>query len=516
MSLGKLPAIDSSFLLFSWDVGLNQLSRDALVSGGQCAYFRKETWNDIVDTLGDAMSDAHLSWDSKYTTFDGAHITEVYGGLSAAAFNSVRLNADVLFDIGWGWAADPAFRGYVGRKDFKGVASGKPDDVYPEYILELARGVNLLVEVLRGTADMAEGAYGGIASSNFIPYLFPAKSVPMSFADPAESNAFGGGVSLPSAPFQFYIPSESTLIGAAVSLPAKLLYSTENDSGTGDWAIPTTCKVRIFTFYTPSTSNNWVIAQNPKAAVIRSRSHMAVTKNISAIDVYNTVRMFSQFDTKSSYFGETFAATAISRQSQYGSVSFHDTTAKRCPAARLGYVRIGAISSSISEPIARLAAILTYAGYHAQSASVSASFAGKVAPAASISRVVSDLSGSSVSLPSAPLVGTESSIATEHGFMACPESKPMQSADQGKTAHNAVILPCKSASVEVGDLLSASEHFAVTDKPLSCHADVSVQSSTDTNVVIDSAWYPPVWVDDTLWIRQTHIATPNGDTLEVN
>lgn len=150
---GKLirtPLLYANYPLFDWDDWPD--SYDALVSGGLTSEFEKECWNDIVDTLYDALVEAGLEWDDKYTTRSGARITEVYGDLYADAFNSIRHNIERPAPFGFKWAYDPTFRGYTGRADFRGVdAVGEKsaDDVYPEYFKELVRRLNLLIDILR-------------------------------------------------------------------------------------------------------------------------------------------------------------------------------------------------------------------------------------------------------------------------------------------------------------------------------------------------------------------------------
>lgn len=157
MSLKKIPVLPESHPLYDWADW--QSSRDALVSGTPTKYFAKEAWNAIIDGLSEALSDAGLSWDNKYTTAEGAKITEAYGKLTAKKFNSVRHNIDRPAPLGWKWAWKTDFRGYVGREDFKGRQEvGEACDlVYPEYIIELVRKLNLLLEIMRGTALIAEG-----------------------------------------------------------------------------------------------------------------------------------------------------------------------------------------------------------------------------------------------------------------------------------------------------------------------------------------------------------------------
>lgn len=154
-----LPVLDSTFPLFDWEDWPD--SESALVSGGQTAAFEKEAWNAIVDTLADALKSAGISWSTTYTTAEEAKITEEYGDLYAKAFNSLRHNIDRPASLGWAWAQRLSFRGHVGREDFRGVDQygTSADDVYPEYIRELVRKLNLLIEIMRGTADTAEGRH---------------------------------------------------------------------------------------------------------------------------------------------------------------------------------------------------------------------------------------------------------------------------------------------------------------------------------------------------------------------
>lgn len=394
MALEKFPALDSNHPLFDWDDHVQ--SRAALVSGGQCAEFHKETWNAIVDALGDALTAAGLTWDSKYTTFDGAHITEAYGALSAAMFNSVRTNLDMLFGIGWGWSVDPTFRGYVGRKDFRGVTSGNPDDVYPEYILELTRGLNLFLEVLRGTADMAEGAYQHDVEAPFVSNLLARRSALLSFSDPSESIVRGGAVARPSAPI-------------AVS-------------------------------------------------------------------------------------GQVFSS--------------YSAFAKKCLAKVLGDFWHRVMSSNDATALARIAAVLRYTGHLAKSDHVAAMDVANALYCAATGFAESVVQGGAVALPSVTMDWRGVSRATQSGEIATPKAAPIQSADQVKTAHNAAILTRDPVGVTGGDL-SATEHFAVPDKLFPFYMSETAQSESAVNAVIDSAWYPPVWVDGGLYIRQSHNVTQN-------
>lgn len=394
MSLEKLPALDSNHPLFDWND--HAASRAALVSGGQCAAFQRATWNAIVDALGDALTEAGLAWDSKYTTFEEAHITVKYGALSAAIFNSVRANINVLFGIGWGWAVDPSFRGYIGRENFRGVASGNPDDVYPEYIIEITRGLNLLLEVLRGTADIAYGAHQHDISVPWESNMLVRRSAPMAFADSSESDVHGGAVARPSAPLAV---SDQAFSDYAANL-RKCLSGVLGD----------------FRYRSRSTHSATAFARI--VSVLRYTGHLAKSDVSAAMDMFN----------------------ALYLESRFGSFSIEQ--------------------------------------------------------------------GGGVALPSVPVSWSGISTATQSGEIATPEAKPIQGTYRAKTAHNAAILPREPIGVGGGDL-SVTGHIAVPDKLFPCYIGASAKANSAANVVIDSAWYPPVWIDGGLYIRQSHNVTQN-------
>lgn len=157
MPLNKLPLLPESYPLFDWADW--QSSRNALVSGTPTKNFAKEAWNAIIDSLADAFTAAGLEWDTAYTSSTNAKITQAYGELSAAKFNSIRYNIEWPAPIKWAWATQEDFRGYLGRTEVRGRVNygGRCDSVYPEYILELARRLNLLLELMRGTASIGDG-----------------------------------------------------------------------------------------------------------------------------------------------------------------------------------------------------------------------------------------------------------------------------------------------------------------------------------------------------------------------
>lgn len=210
MPIENIPAIREDYPLFSWDD--HKESFAALKKGGEVAGFKKETWNAIIDKLQAVLTESGLSWDkSSYTTAENAKITEAYGALSAAMFNAVRHNIDHPIPVGWKWANDSTFRGYVGRKDFRGYADyGTQCDLfYAEYLIEIVRKLNLLIEMLRGTAPFSDFENQCNIESRCDVNLQLIPTVPISAEEKSSSTASGKIVLVPSVPLSAEEKSQS-------------------------------------------------------------------------------------------------------------------------------------------------------------------------------------------------------------------------------------------------------------------------------------------------------------------
>ena len=244
MALKDIPALREDYPLYDW--GDWQSSRDALVSGTPTKRFAKEAWNAIVDTLDNALASAGLLWDSTYTTAPGAKITEAYGKLTAEKFNSLRHNIDHPAPLGWAWADKPDFRGYVGRVDFQGrQAVGKDcDKVYAEYIIELVRKLNLLLELMRGTALIADAGKQLLLKLQRELELVAGKSAPVGAAWLAQVEPTGQLLALPGLPMggmlAVFTQTDSTM-AAPPSFPmegAVETFSTERARGESKPGLP--------------------------------------------------------------------------------------------------------------------------------------------------------------------------------------------------------------------------------------------------------------------------------------
>lgn len=211
MALNDIYVLPSDYPLFDWFDWPD--SEAALVPDGYTHEFKKEAWNAIVNHLAVALNEAGESWDSKYTSSDGAKISEAYGALYADAINSICYNIDNAVPVlRWGWAHDQNFRGYIGRKEFRGVieyGDKGADSVYPEYILELVRRLNFLIQIMTGeAAAVAKGRGLSLTEPNVLVRSVP--SLPLGgIKNISRTNSFARTDSIPSIAMQILELSKS-------------------------------------------------------------------------------------------------------------------------------------------------------------------------------------------------------------------------------------------------------------------------------------------------------------------
>lgn len=211
MPLQNIPVLDSSYPIFDWSE--HQESRNALVPNNLVSEFTKETWNSIVDSLNNALLEAGLYWDSQYTTASGAKIYKPYGELTAKMFNSVRHNIDRPASLGWAWANNENFRGFVGREDFRGYRDyGKNCDFfYPEYLLELVRKLNLLIGIMKDSANFASFSFEEGLKTDISSDLVGKKSSPITIDGLSKSIFFNGIIGLSSFPIVINYNSKANI-----------------------------------------------------------------------------------------------------------------------------------------------------------------------------------------------------------------------------------------------------------------------------------------------------------------
>ena len=227
MPIDRIPILAEDYPLFDWNDHL--LSYYALGEGELVSGFQKETWNAIINHTQAALKAAGMSWDSKYTTASNAKITKAYGPLSAKMFNSVRHNIDRPASVGWGWAFNPALRGYIGREDFKGYAEhGLNGDLfYAEYLLEMVRRLNLMISIMRGTANLKEMDAPTLSLTESVHNLLSLPSAPMQFSQPAFSSFICGLQANQSKSLAFFDKSFTRDKVTAHRFRSRPLYSDE-------------------------------------------------------------------------------------------------------------------------------------------------------------------------------------------------------------------------------------------------------------------------------------------------
>lgn len=127
----------------------------SLVSEGLVENFHWKVWNDFVNKVNEARTETGQAWKTTYATKAQALVAGIYSDLTVASFNSIVQNLDYPF---WNWAQLPGSPGYLGRLLMRGTATmgENADDVYYQYILELARKLNIVIGIYNNTADIAE------------------------------------------------------------------------------------------------------------------------------------------------------------------------------------------------------------------------------------------------------------------------------------------------------------------------------------------------------------------------
>lgn len=148
MAINKLPCLSPAYPLFDWKTWPD--SEAALVQGGSTRKFQISCWNAIVIELENAIIASGGTWNTLYTTASEAKMDKD-GRLFADKFNSLTKNIDEIVPLGWQWAVNPNFRGYIERQYFRGASDDpkNPDKLYPEYIKELVRRMNLVIEIMK-------------------------------------------------------------------------------------------------------------------------------------------------------------------------------------------------------------------------------------------------------------------------------------------------------------------------------------------------------------------------------
>lgn len=424
MPLYNIPVLDKSYPLFDWSN--YQSSKEALVKDHLVSGFAKETWNAIIDKLLETLTEAGLEWDDKYTSASEAKITEPYGALKAKMFNSVRHNIDFSAPVGWGWSNNIDFRGYVGRDDFKGYSVyGKDCDYfYPEYIIELVRKLNLLIEIMKDTANISDLDVEIQSKTNKLIDLCARPSAPFFYKKVVRSLINENFVAPPSAPIDINAHSDVDVF----------------------------CNL---------------IARNIKILKCSLLSNIQQNVNLT-LPIVKTTRAKSKSETK--MFTELIAKvlTAISplEVSQQTNVFSEMDIWKS-----LGIAGAGNGRSNFYVDIVNVLPNLVKSH---------------------------NLSGS---LNQSKLVSAE--------------SLHLNYAHQNKSNHKCTVIYRDTHKLTINEN-SNTNNFAIPENIVTAKMSVSNILFSTTSVSLDSAWYPPIWEDDILWIRQTINNRKEGNVLYID
>ena len=158
----KLPLISNDYALFDWQANeTTQRAYEALTSQGQCGDFAQSIWNDIVDKLHGALTEAELVWNNSYGEIDDIKMKSPLDVLTANRFNAITYNIEQIINTSWKWSVDEATKGYLGRPRVYGFTQkGKDADiVYGWYLLELVRVLNVFLSILKNDANFGELVY---------------------------------------------------------------------------------------------------------------------------------------------------------------------------------------------------------------------------------------------------------------------------------------------------------------------------------------------------------------------
>ena len=137
-----------------------QRAYNALVNKGNTSLFKKTVWNEMVDCLYNALIEVGLEWDEEYGTYERTkYPTGFLYNLfpmvfTAKKFNAVRKNIQKVINSTFIWQYDTNYEGYVGRDNYMGYAETEDaDTLYGSALLELARKLNLLIDILKDEAN---------------------------------------------------------------------------------------------------------------------------------------------------------------------------------------------------------------------------------------------------------------------------------------------------------------------------------------------------------------------------
>ena len=476
--LNQIPSIPGNYPLFDWSE--YQSSRDALVQGMPTNHFAKAAWNAIVDDLVDALAESGLEWDNTYTTENGARMTDTDGQLTAAKFNSVCLNIDHPAPLGWAWERNPDFRGYLGRVEMRGATTHgrRCDTVYPEYIIEIARKLNVLLEIMRGT--------GLLANVSADIRLGITQDIQL-------RSGIGTRVNLEHT-------SATKVQPTMHSGPGKLT------------AVDTLAKTKI---------QSSIITRIPAPAQTDAISKSSINVGVSQ---KRSKPMASDILAPSLIDAHAVLLKSVRVESQHAARSRVTVEAMAVPVRRTAYADTDTLCRTSFSPVMESGLSAHTVAETATTTAVST----EIFPAKPIATACNEISGSAViaDVSKALPIQAQTTAASKSDISAEASTIFASNVNARVAAKTAVSFKLGTAwypPIWVSGGLWIRQYYGVlvNDKGelifggASDTISVVHTSKSAVACTIDTAWYPPEWIDGGLWIKQTHNAIQNekGDLI---
>lgn len=332
-----LPLLSSSFPYFSWETQFGNATSTHLRNGyaaltgeGRTAEFHRYIWNDMVDLLSRALSEAGLSWNNAYGTAKDTKVLEKYGMFTAQKFNAVTINIDQIIKNAWQWEVNQMFIGYVARPRFYGVTEKKDkgDYLYGQYILELARVLNQFIAILKNEADFAEFIIREKSSTPTKVTASSQKSAPMGYGRSSYTKPIVEAVKNQSRPMyvSLYSSSKPQVVLTAQGL-RYLAY--KGHSHTPSDATVTANKVARMTYKGYSYTPKEVSMNNPRVRRLLSSNE---SKGNLIATLRNPMVTHAEYETLIYALNESDLKNPIAQTMGYESISsFNDISEATVP-----------------------------------------------------------------------------------------------------------------------------------------------------------------------------------------
>ena len=520
MALKTLPVLPEDYPLWDWADWPD--SRAALVSGGPTRNFQKECWNAIIDEIVALQEASGVEWVDNHTPIfywpDDLKLSAAHPMLWDTYFNNLRRNFDALADLGWRWAYDPTFRGYTGSLYFAGITywrryPDRADKVYPEYILELVIRLNLIIEIMRGTAPVLETSVQRLISTTVQPGVTWGKAAHADTQHISGTTTQTGvllGKGIPGVvEYPVYSPCKAEAVAGKAAVGA-----VEHKI-----SVP-------------------VLAQgNTRPGVTLGRaSHLAASQSFAAASAILPVLGEGKSIISAPVLADPVANPAASMAAQQ-LVSRHTWIDAVVSPACLGTAQAIAPVAVHAEGAARMALRISanaLMGSRAQAEGISFPASSAAAEKTSGTLVEAD-AAAMPGLPgnasarafsraqaegvSHPALTTEASGLMGSMSLAEPEAKPAVASSVGAVAASLSTgtLQCRQGRAASAKALIGAKTAASGECNPAPLAKVSCRVGSLAQCALDTAWLPPMWVDGGLWIRQAYAVTQNENgELEVS